>query len=165
MLLDLIPSPWDEKVAQVLRDIVAGFINFAKAQLMLMTITVIISVSGLYIIGSEYALTIGLLAGFLDLLPIVGPALIYLPWIVWSFTSGDATFAVKLIILYCVLAGVRQTLEAKVVSVNLGLNPLATLIAMYAGLKLIGVIGLLLGPILLIAIKAVQKSGVLSFEK
>ena len=49
----------------------------------------------------------------------------------------------------------------KIVSVNLGLHPLATLIAMYAGLRTMGLVGLLMGPILLIALQAVIKTGVL----
>jgi sporulation integral membrane protein YtvI len=163
--LNLIPSPWDEKLVYLVREITGGFVGFTKAQLVLMSITITISVSGLFIIGAEYALTIGLLAGFLDLLPIVGPAMVYLPWIIWSFVSGDTTFAFKLLILYAILASVRQILEAKIVSVNLGLHPLATLVAMYTGLKLIGVIGLLVGPILLIALKAVLKAGVININK
>lgn len=161
-LMGLIPEPWDKKAVEVIREVAAAFMSYLRAQIVLISITIIISVSGLYIIGAEYALTIGLLMGFLDLLPVVGPSLVYLPWIVWSFVIGNTAFGIKMIVLYVILLTVRQISETKIVSASLGLYPLATLIAMYVGLKLIGVIGLVLGPVLLIAIQAMFKAGVFS---
>jgi predicted PurR-regulated permease PerM len=49
-------------------------------------------------------------------------------------------------------------MEAKIISASLGLHPLETLLAMYAGLKTIGLVGLVFGPIILIAVKAVIKA-------
>lgn len=47
----------------------------------------------------------------------------------------------------------RQFLEPRLVSKNIGVHPIFTLIAMYSGFKLIGIIGMLIGPIVLIIIK------------
>lgn len=55
----------------------------------------------------------------------------------------------------------RQILETKIISGSLGLHPLATLISMYAGLWTLGLAGLILGPILLIAIQSFYKAGLL----
>ena len=48
---------------------------------------------------------------------------------------------------------VRQFLEPRIVSKNIGIHPIFTLIAMYTGFKLIGIIGLIIGPIILIILK------------
>ena len=50
---------------------------------------------------------------------------------------------------------VRQVLEPKIVSGRIGIHPIFTLIAMYTGFKVIGVMGMILGPIALIIIKSI----------
>lgn len=164
LLLRLIPAPWGEKTVVVMREISSAFMGYLRAQAILVMITMIISVTGLYLIGADYALTMGLLVGFFDLIPVLGPATVYIPWMIWSFATGAAGFGVKLVVLYVLVLIVRQVLETKIVSSNLGLHPLATLVAMYAGLKTLGLAGLILGPILLIAIQAVIKAGVFTLK-
>jgi sporulation integral membrane protein YtvI len=165
MFFRLIPAPWEEKLVYVSKEVAIGFGGYIKAQLIIMSISMLISIVGLYIIGSEYALTLGLLAGFLELLPVLGPSMIYLPWIIWLVAYGDFTLAIKIGVLFVVLLTVRQMFEARIISANLGLHPLAVLAAMYIGLKLIGVTGLFIGPILLVALQAVIKAGIFKFDK
>lgn len=157
----LIPDPWGEKIITAAREVAAAFISYVKAQAILILISTCLSVAGLYLIGADYALLMGLLIGVFDLIPVLGPATIYLPWVIWSFATGAPVFGVKLAVLYLVVVIVRQVLETKIVSGNLGLHPLATLISMYAGLWTLGLAGLILGPILLIAIQSFYKAGIL----
>jgi len=152
--LKYVPSPWGEHAVGVGREVTDAFIAYVRAQFILILITTLISIVGLQIIGANYALTIGLLVGFCDLLPILGPPAVYLPWATWAFVSGNPGFGLKLLALYVIVWVVRQILEARVVAANLGLHPLAVLIAMYTGFKAMGVTGLILGPILLITILA-----------
>lgn len=156
-----LPSPWGEKAVFIIKEIIHAFTGYLRAQVILMTLTTVISITGLYFIGAKYALTIGLLIGFFDLIPVLGPATVYVPWIIFSFSVGTTIFGVKLSVLYLLVLLVRQVLEAKVVSASLGLHPLATLVAMYIGLKILGVAGLALGPIFLIALQAVLRAGFL----
>ncbi len=160
--LKYVPSPWGERTASVGREVVGAFLGYLRAQFILISITTLQSIVGLNIIGAKYALTVGLLVGFFDLIPVLGPAAIYLPWAAWAFLSGSPGFGIKLLVLYALVWAVRQTLEARVVAANLGLHPLAVLIAMYAGLKAMGVAGLVLGPILLIAVLAAIKASLVA---
>lgn len=48
---------------------------------------------------------------------------------------------------------VRQLIEPKIVSKQIGIHPIFTLIAMYTGFKFIGILGMLIGPIILIVLK------------
>ncbi|MFZ5646319.1 MAG: sporulation integral membrane protein YtvI [Bacillota bacterium] len=153
-----IPAPWGEKSLEVVREIAHAFLSYVRAQAVLVSITTFLAIVGLYIVGAKYALTMGILIGFFDILPVLGPASIVLPWAVWSFISGNVAFGIKLIVMYVVIWIVRQSLEARVVAANLGLHPLAVLGVMYVGLKLMGVAGLIFGPILLIAVQATFKS-------
>ncbi|MEW6274500.1 MAG: sporulation integral membrane protein YtvI [Bacillota bacterium] len=160
--LKYVPSPWGERTAGVGREVVGAFLAYLRAQLILISLTTLQSIVGLQIIGAKYALTVGLLIGFFDLIPVLGPATVYLPWAAWALLSGNVGFGIKLLILYALVWAVRQILEARVVAANLGLHPLAVLIAMYVGLKTIGVTGLVLGPILLITVLAALKAGMIA---
>lgn len=152
--LRYIPSPWGEHAVGVGREVTEAFIAYVRAQFILILITTLISIVGLQIIGANYALTVGLLVGFFDLLPVLGPSGVYLPWAIWAFAGGNPGFGLKLVALYIIVYVVRQMLEARIVAANLGLHPLAVLVAMYIGFKAMGVAGLILGPILLITILA-----------
>ncbi|MGB9802516.1 sporulation integral membrane protein YtvI [Desulfofundulus sp.] len=152
--LKIAPEPWGERVVEIFRKVVGASFGYLRAQSLLVTLTTLQSIFGLYIIGARYSLTIGLLIGLFDIIPVLGPATIYIPWAIWCFVTGHIAFGVKLVVLYLLVWGVRQVLEARVVAAHLGLHPLAVLIAMYVGLKAIGVLGLALGPLTLIAVQA-----------
>ena len=62
---------------------------------------------------------------------------------------------IGILVILAVISIVRQFLEPKIVSKQIGIHPIFTLIAMYTGFKIIGVLGLLIGPIALIVIKNV----------
>ena len=76
-----------------------------------------------------------------------------LPWAIISACNGDINLALAVLALWIVMSVVRQFLEPRVVSKQLGIHPIFTLIAMYTGFKFIGVIGMLIGPIVLIILK------------
>jgi sporulation integral membrane protein YtvI len=155
----VLPRPYGHKSLLIIKEILNAFWAYLKAQSVLVCITTVLSMIGFYIIGFDYAITLGLMVGLLDLIPVLGPATLIIPWALWFMLNANWVFAIKLLILYAVIFVVRQMLEARVVAANLGLHPLATLLAMYIGLSLIGFIGLIAGPILLIAIKATLTAG------
>lgn len=76
-----------------------------------------------------------------------------LPWAVISAINGDITLAIAIIILWLIMSVVRQFAEPRIVSKHIGIHPIFTLIAMYTGFKTIGVIGMFIGPIVLIILK------------
>ena len=78
-----------------------------------------------------------------------------LPWAIISACNGDINLALAVLALWIVMSVVRQFLEPKIVSGKIGIHPIFTLIAMYTGFKLIGVMGMLVGPIVLIILKSI----------
>lgn len=161
--LRAVPAPWGPKSIEITMDIFHSIISYIRAQLVLISITFVQTLVGLYIIGAPYALLMGLVVGVADLIPILGPSSIFIPWIIWQFISGEIVFAVKLTILYLVVLVVRQVLETKIVSSSIGLHPLATLISMYAGLQLLGPLGVIAGPLFIITVKAFVSAGLLGW--
>lgn len=103
----------------------------------------------------KYPLLVALGIGFVDALPLVGSGVVMVPWAVISAFNGNISLAVSILILLLIIIIVRQFLEPKIVSSQIGIHPIFTLIAMYTGYKIIGVIGMLIGPIILIVLKSI----------
>ena len=158
------PYAWAEKVVRVLKDIIEALTGYFKAQIILISITMVQAVIGLYIIGTDYALLKGLIIGFFDFLPVLGPGSVFLPLILWELINGSVSMGIKITILWLVIMVVRQLLEAKIVSDTIGLHPLVTLISMYVGLKAYGFIGMVFGPIVVIALEAIWKAGLFNYR-
>jgi len=153
-----LPGSWGRDSMAVARQAFGAFKGYLRAQAVLVSITTVVAIAGLMVVGSPYAVSLGLLTGFFDLIPVLGPSTVFVPWIIWCFFTGATGFAVKLGIILGIILVLRQLLEAKVIAMSLGVHPLAILAAMYIGLKTVGVFGLAIGPILVIIIQAAAKA-------
>lgn len=160
-LLGLLPAGIRAQVREVKDRVWAAAMGWAKAQVLLVTLTATFSTAGLLALGADYAVLAGLLVGVADILPLVGPALIYIPWVAFQFLTGHTAMGLKILALYAVVAGIRQFLEPKLVAEQTGLHPLATLAALYLGFKAFGAVGFVLGPLLAILLKALVQSNLL----
>lgn len=127
-----------------LKRAVGGYIN---AQLILMCITFVILFSGLLIVRTKYAFLMAVFTAFVDALPIFGSGTVLIPWAVIKLMSGDFVRAAYLFALYILVMITRQLSEPKIVGNKLGINPLFTLFAMFAGYKTANFLGLILGPV------------------
>ena len=154
------PKLWVKKIRRHIRDLKESLGGYLKAQATLVLVSFIISLIGLYILkftgfNVSYPLLIALFIGFVDALPILGSGSVMIPWAILSGINGDINLGIAIIVLLVIMSVARQFLEPKLVSKNIGIHPIFTLIAMYTGFKAIGIIGLLVGPIVLIIFKNV----------
>ena len=154
------PRKWVEKITVYLRDIISSLGNYIKAEGILVGISFIIVLIGLVImkyigINVNYPLISAIVIGFVDALPILGSGSVIVPWAVIAFINNDIKLTIGLIVILIIISLVRQFLEPKIVSNKLGIHPIFTLIAMYTGFKIIGVLGLLAGPIAIIILKSI----------
>lgn len=156
----LIPKRAQSSGKTVFVDLKKALFGFIRAQATLISITTVIVLIGLLILQVDYAITIALIIGLVDILPYLGTGLVFVPWIVYSALSGDIPFAIGLGILYLVVLVQRQIMEPKILSSSIGLDPLATLIALFVGFKLIGFLGLIVGPVVLVIIKTLHSANV-----
>jgi sporulation integral membrane protein YtvI len=156
-----LPETWGAKITTLKTDLFSALIGFLKAQLIILTITFVESFIGLSLIGVDYAFTLAIIIALVDILPVLGTGGIYVPWGIVNLALGNYGMAISLLVLYGVITVVRYMIEPKIVGKQLGIHPLATLISMFAGLKLIGVAGLILGPTTIVALKACQHAGIL----
>ncbi len=158
-LLSAMPVSWRERVSEVFSTLGRAIIRYLRAEVLLISLQMFQSIIGLLILRVDYALTLAVLIGIADLLPVVGPGTVFIPWVIIEFIMGNYGLGFALLILYAFIIVLRQILQPKLVAASLGLYPLATLIALYAGLKLFGIWGLIIGPLSLVVLKAIFRTG------
>ena len=146
-----------QKISEELKKALLGFI---RAQATLISITTTIVLIGLLILRVDYAITIALLIGLVDILPYLGTGLVFVPWIIYLAFSGSLPLAIGLGVLYLIVLIQRQVMEPKVLSSSIGLDPLATLISLFIGYKLLGFLGLAAGPVALVILRTLHSAGV-----
>lgn len=144
-----------KKLKDVLKTALGGYL---VSQLILMCINFIILITGFLILKIKYAFLMAILVALLDALPVFGSGIIIIPWALFNFLSGNYKIATVLLVLYVVIALVRQFLEPKIMGSKLGVHPLVMLLSMFVLFKLIGFFGLVLGPALAIILTKIYKS-------
>lgn len=138
--------------------------GFFKAQFLVSVLIFLVSFIGLLFIAPEIALVMSLIIWLIDFIPIIGSIVILGPWALFHLLTGDVALGTQLAILAAVLLIIRRTVEPKVMGSHIGLSPLSTLIAMYLGLKLLGILGFIIGPLLLIAFNSAKEAGIIKLN-
>lgn len=148
-------------VRNIRREIKRYLGGYIKAQLIIMCIAAVILFTGLTILDIPYALLIAIGIAFLDALPFFGSGAALWPWALISFLSGDMRRGIGMIIIYLAVIFTRQMIEPKIVSENIGIYPVFTLMSMYLGYKIFSIGGMILGPVILILSVSFYKAGAL----
>ncbi|WP_028782654.1 sporulation integral membrane protein YtvI [Thalassobacillus devorans] len=138
--------------------------GFLKAQFLVSIIIFIVTLIGLLFISPEVAVIMSLIIWAIDFIPIIGSIVILAPWSLYMYLAGDIVTGTKLAILAVLLLAIRRTVEPKVMGRHIGLSPLATLIAMFLGLQLMGIMGFILGPLILIAFNSAKEAGIIRWN-
>lgn len=159
-----VKKPFSENFIQKMEDLkgeikryVGGYV---KAQLTIMCISFTILLIGLSILKIDYALIIALAVAVLDALPFFGSGAVLWPWSIISFITGDIIIGVGLIIIYLIVILMRQFIEPKIVSKNIGVHPIMTLMAMYVGFRTFSIGGMILGPLTLVFFVSLYRTGI-----
>jgi sporulation integral membrane protein YtvI len=159
------PAPTFAKITALKNSLGRSLARFLKAQLILMALTFSQCFIGLSLIGIPYALVISIFIALVDILPVLGTGTVLIPWGVASLVMGRTSTGISLLALYLTVLVVRTIVEPKIVGNQLGLHPLVALMAMFVGLKALGVAGLILGPGIIVIVQAFMKSGLLPQAK
>lgn len=153
----LMPVKQRSNIIRILRYAETAVLVYIKSYSILFVVTFLELWLGLSILNIPYAMGIALGIAVFDLMPILGTGGVLLPWALIALCMRNFPIAIGVFVLYLVITAVRNTLEPRIVGNQIGLHPLATLIAMILGLKLIGLVGMMLFPITLVAITNLKK--------
>ena len=147
-----------EKLSVIRKDILSALAKYFRAMAIICFITFSELLISFSIIGIRSPFVLAILIALFDILPIFGAGGILAPWAVYSLITGDMQRGLSLLLTYGVIYIVRQIIEPKIVGDQTGIAPIITLFAMYMGFRLLGVQGILLGPIITIILKTVISS-------
>lgn len=140
--------------------------GYVKTQLILMCFTFTICLIGLLVLQRPYTLLVAIGIALFDAFPMFGSGAILIPWGIYHLVLGNFAVSVGLFAIYGLIVVVRQVMEPKVLSTQIGVYALVTLMSMYIGFKLIGVVGLILGPVTVVMFKTLQAIGLIpQFKK
>ena len=135
------------------------FKGFFKAQFLISLIVFAVSLAWLlFFFPTRVAIITSLIIWFIDFVPIIGSIVFTGPWAVIELIQGNVYSCIAVAVLAAILLIIRRTIEPKMMGEYIGLSPLATLISMFIGVKLIGAIGFFVGPFLVIAYSAAKEA-------
>ena len=141
------------KILFVKETLLSVLISYLRAQIIIEGIIFAIAFAGFFILGIRYAFLLALLTAVVDAVPILGTGTVLIPLAIFNFLSSGQTIGWGMIILYGITLITRQLCEPKILGKSLGIHPLATVFSLYAGMKLLGIWGIILGPIAAIFVK------------
>ncbi len=149
-------------ISDIKKIFLESIFKFGKSYLLLMAITFAELSVGFVIIGVKKPISIAAIVALVDVLPVLGTGTVVIPWAIVSLISGNVWKAVGLAVIYLVVMIVRNFLEPKVIGDQMGIHPLITLLAIFVGLRLFGIIGMFLLPIAIIIIYGLEKNGTIN---
>ncbi|MDR0929425.1 MAG: sporulation integral membrane protein YtvI [Oscillospiraceae bacterium] len=154
-VVSLLPEQYRQKSNLFRLSLLRAIFGQLRAAMIMLLITFTELTLGFLLMGLDYALLFAALIALLDALPVIGAGLFLIPMSLYGFVAGNLTLGIGTALIYLMTIVVRQLLEPRIIGRQLGLYPLATMMAMYAGLRVMGFAGMLLGPLMLLLCKVV----------
>lgn len=156
---DKTPNTFKNAFFFLRNNVFKGIALYIKAQAKMISITFIVILIALVLLGVENAFVIAVVSAIFDILPLLGVGTIFIPWIIYLIIVGKISLAIWLSALFLVVVLTRQILEPKITGDSLGVSAFTMLAFMIVSLSLFGVSGVILSPILMILIKALYDQG------
>lgn len=142
------------------KSVIQSLGGFFRSQLLIAGIAFVVMYLALVLYGQAYALLIAFILAIVDLLPLIGTIAVLLPWGLLAMLNGDIQKGIFLIGLGIGFFLLRRILEPKIVGSQTGLHPLVALVSIYVGLQISGVWGAILGPLVVMLVLSVYKTGI-----
>ena len=160
-----LPERFRRRLAGLGRDLRQSFGGWLRAQLILMGITFFELLAAFVLLRIRGAALLAALTALIDALPVFGTGAVLVPWALALLLLGQTQRAAGLLICWALVSLVRSCIQAKLVGDQIGLDPIASLLAVYAGWRVCGVWGTLTFPILLVTLQQLNDKGVLRLWK
>ena len=151
-LYNLINKEKYNKILVIKNIISKNILKLTSGYLILLLITFIELIVGFFCLGIKHPFLVAVIVSLVDLLPVLGTGTVLLPWSLFSFYTDDMTIGIGLIVLYLLISFVRNFSEPKIIGKKIGINPLFTLASMFVGIKVAGIAGLFVFPLVLIVV-------------
>ncbi|MBC8584698.1 sporulation integral membrane protein YtvI [Youxingia wuxianensis] len=149
---EILPRRFKARVSglqQFMRDTIFSMV---RAYIIIIAITFLELAAGLYLLGFDYWLSVAAIIALLDILPMIGSGTILVPWGLVLIAGSHPATGIGLLLLFAIIEIIRNIIEPKIVGAQIGLHPIVTITAMYAGLQIAGFLGLLCAPLAVLTV-------------
>ena len=160
-----VPQSWKQRFTGLGEDLKGSLGGWLRAQLILMSITFFELLAVFLLLKIPSPAAIAALTAVVDALPLFGTGVMLVPWAVCCLLLGQSARGLGLLISWGGVSLVRSCIEAKLLGDQIGLHPLASLMAMYVGWRIWSVWGMLLFPMLLVTARQLNDRGVVRLWK
>ena len=159
----IFPNPIVERMTMVTDNLKYAVGGYFKAQFKIMAVVFVILLIGFGIMGIHFSILLAIGIALLDFLPFFGTGTALLPWALYELLTGDYRQVVALAVLYAVTQIVRQLIQPKLVGDSMGLNPLFTLVLLYAGYRAGGILWMILAVPIGLLVVNLYKAGAFDY--
>lgn len=148
---------WQQRWRPALLRLRDAAILWLRAQVKLSAVTFVIVLAGFLILRIGHPVRTALLTALVDAVPLLGTGIVLLPWSLYSLLEGETARSIGLLGIYVAAMVTRSGLEPRLLARQLKLDPLVTLVALYAGYRIWGFGGMVLAPILTVTARELAK--------
>lgn len=160
LVTDRMPSGVRDFFSHVKHTALGAFAGYVRAEVIISIGVFAILLVGFLLIRQPYAVLLALLLAVLDFIPIIGSGTVMVPWAILDLMTGNWFHAVGLMVVWGIICVFRRVAEPKAVGSQTGLSPILSLVSMYVGMQLAGVLGMILGPVLFLVVLNVCRTGI-----
>lgn len=153
-----LPESWRQRYLPALKQMRASLGGWLLAELKLAGVAFLLLLVGFWILGIGNSFVAAGLITIVDAFPVLGVGTVLIPWSILCLLQENYARGMGILGLYGVIWLIRSVLEPKLVGKGLGLDPLVTLVTIYAGWRLFGIAGMLLSPILAMMATQITKT-------
>lgn len=137
-----------------------AFGGYVRAEIIISIGVFLILLVGFLIVGQGYGVLLALVLAVLDFIPIIGSGTIMVPWAIIDLLTDKWSHGIGLLIVWGIICIFRRVAEPKAVGSQTGLSPVLSLVSMYVGMKLAGVLGMIFGPVLCMVVINICRTGI-----
>lgn len=148
-----------DKIVIMQRGVIDAIGGYVRTQFILMSITFTVCLIGLFLFNVQYALLLSVIIAIVDAFPVFGSGTVLIPWALYNILIGHYSLGIGLLGIYAVIFVTRQVMEPRILSSQIGVYALVTIMAVYIGYKTIGFLGLIIGPALVVILQMLQNVG------
>lgn len=138
----------------------SAFGGYIKSQLILSLGVFVILAAGFFLMRQPYGLLLAFGLAVLDFIPILGAGTVMVPWAVVDMVLAQYGEAAALMAVWGVIVVFRRVAEPKVLGDQTGLSPILSLVGIYVGMRAGGVLGMVVGPLLLLVFLNLARLGI-----
>lgn len=160
LITDRVPADARAFCATVKQIFMDAFGGYLKSQLILTLGVLGILLIGFTAVRQPYGLVLAVVLAVMDFIPIIGSGTVMVPWMAVDVIMGDYTHALRFAIIWGLVVLFRRLAEPKILGDQTGLSPILSLVGIYVGMRLAGVAGMVIAPLLLLVFINLTRLGI-----